>query len=331
MAHHKTIRVIVVADNNSEVKQIKNLAAKASKPGMTFELSIAYSREQCFRQLNTIKPHLAILVSDLKHDSVLEVCRIIREATDWKNYIGIILIADFESSTLMTMAMGLGADDFLTKERLEEELVLRMESVLRVTQMAHSLQTNITKLQTANKRLEKLSITDELSTLYNMRYFKKRLQQEITRSNRYQKNLSIIMFDIDNFKGVNDKCDHLMGSFIISEIGKLVSTSIRRELDFAARYGGDEFIIMMPETNSYGARVCAENLLRKISAYVFDNGIYRVQISVSLGIATMEIGSPCLGVNDLICRADHNLFAAKRKGRSCIVDQHGEKLERLIG
>ena len=153
-----------------------------------------------------------------------------------------------------------------------------------------------------------------------MRYFKKRLQQEFVRAMRYGKDLSVIMLDLDHFKHVNDNCDHLMGSFVLGEVGRLVARSIR-SVDVGARFGGDEYVIMLPETGRDGARAMAERVFRAINEMEFNNGSYSIQISASVGVATMGPGSSEFASStDLLTLADRNLYAAKRAGRSMIVD-----------
>ncbi len=325
MVSKKAHKILLIDDDLSFISFCKDLIEKASRPGLRFEVLSCQDKSRSVEALAAEKPKLVIMNVNLRDGSGLELCRIFRENTDNSDYIGIILVSDHENSTLLAQGVGLGADDFLSKDRCQDELFIRIQSVLRVAQLANSLQMSVSKLITANKRLERLSIIDDLSTLYNMRYFKERLHQEMLRTHRYSKNLSLIMFDIDKFKEVNDSCDHLMGTFILGEVGKLVARNIRREVDFAARYGGDEFIIMMPETNNAGATVCAENLLRKIRETQFDNGTYSLQITVSIGVATIEPGSKITQPSDLIRMADHRLLAAKRLGRACIVSADAVK------
>ena len=150
-----------------------------------------------------------------------------------------------------------------------------------------------------------------------MRYFKRRLNEEFTRAKRYKKNLSLIMLDLDYFKSVNDDHDHLMGSFVLSEIGSLILKAIRN-LDIPARYGGDEFIILLPETAEAGAYKLAERVSEKIKSAVFDNGKHQLNITASIGVGTMnpqnfiKYGE----AHDLIREADEYLYEAKESGRA---------------
>ena len=137
-------------------------------------------------------------------------------------------------------------DDFCTKNCTEEEPEMRMHCVSRMRHLVDSLWLANHHLRASNARLEKMSITDDLTKLYNMRFFKTRLQEEFTRASRYTKPLSLIMLDIDHFKEVNDRFDHLTGSAVLHKIGRVIKRSIRK-MDIAARFGGDEFVVLLPE------------------------------------------------------------------------------------
>ena len=154
-----------------------------------------------------------------------------------------------------------------------------------------------------------------------MKYFKKRLQQEFIRADRYKKFLSIIMIDLDYFKKVNDCYDHLLGSYVLAETGHLLRHSVRN-LDIAARFGGDEYVIMLPETDPEGAWSMAERIRSQLEKKIFDNQIHRVQITSSVGVSTMG-PTDCLpfqDANELIRKADQFLYEAKETGRNQVID-----------
>jgi diguanylate cyclase (GGDEF)-like protein len=202
----------------------------------------------------------------------------------------------------------------------------RLMSVVRVIRMADSLSAAIDKLRLANERLAKYTITDELTKLYNMRYFRKRLNQEFVRALRYGKNLSLIMFDMDNFKSVNDQNDHLMGSYVLAEVGKLVWQSIR-SVDIGARFGGDEFMVMLPETGVDGALVMAERIKASVSGRLFDNGRHKLKITASFGVSTMgpdQEGS-FSHPNELMRAADMFMYEAKELGRNRVIDRRSSQ------
>ncbi len=182
--------------------------------------------------------------------------------------------------------------------------------------------------------LQKMAITDSLTGLYNYRYFRNRLEHEITRSRRYGRELSLILIDIDNFKMINDTFGHLKGDEILIAIARLILDNIRKvdsisimkevELDIAVRYGGEEFMLILPETPLQGAISAAERLRKLIKEeinkkipLVYNEKKYTV--TGSLGVVSLKSGEIS---NDLIKRVDQAMYEAKRKGkdRVCWVD-----------
>ncbi len=175
--------------------------------------------------------------------------------------------------------------------------------------------------------LQKLAITDSLTGLYNYRYFRTRLEQEITRAKRYGRPLSLILIDIDDFKFINDNFGHLKGDEVLIAIARLILDNIRRvdsvsimkevELDIAVRYGGEEFMIILPETPLQGAISAGERLRKLIKKEVNEkipliyNG-RRFMITGSVGIASLKEDDTS---NDLIKRVDLAMYEAKRKGK----------------
>ncbi|HEY2933711.1 MAG TPA: GGDEF domain-containing protein [Acidobacteriota bacterium] len=156
---------------------------------------------------------------------------------------------------------------------------------------------------------ERLSFTDTLTSLYNYRYLRQFLASEIRRCTRYNKNVSVLFIDIDWFKAVNDNHGHLAGSETLVEVGYQFS-SLVRESDVVVRYGGDEYVIVLTETNSAGAEAIAERLRRSVESHVFGADKERdIRVTISIGIA----GCPEHGfsVDELIRKADAAMYEAK--------------------
>ncbi len=161
------------------------------------------------------------------------------------------------------------------------------------------------------------AITDELTGLYNRRYFMKRLQQEIIRSLRYQHSLSLLIVDIDYFKHFNDTYGHPAGDELLQQLGKLFRDMIRKS-DFAARYGGEEFAVVLPETSGDMASALAKRICTAVSQFPFRYGGFERQgrITISGGMAVFPFDSQ--NVEGLIQKADQALYQAKATGRNRI-------------
>ena len=178
-------------------------------------------------------------------------------------------------------------------------------SILHVRDMAEQ--------QRLLDRLKYLSITDDLTGVYNVRYYWARLRYEYVRSVRYAQPLACLMADLDRFKDVNDKYGHHTGDEVLQRVAKAMSSTVR-EVDIIARYGGEEFGIILPNTGAAGALKCAENIRNAVAAADFHIGQTAIRITVSLGAAvlTPEVQSE----EQLAARADEGLLWAKRQGRN---------------
>lgn len=316
----KDLTILAVDDSRDMLALYSGLLDPGANAKLPCTLYTAENIEEAWRIFYDVKPDVLILDIFIGKESGLDFCKKIREKDRDGGYIGIILVTSEEDPTLIAKGLDLGADDFCVKSNTTMELMARLRSVVRFKRYADSLTETNNKLRNANEKLLKISITDELTHLFNMRYFKKRYQQEFIRSQRYHKKLSIIMMDLDHFKSVNDQCDHLMGSYVLATVGILIAKSIR-SLDIAARYGGDEFIIMLPETGSEGAYVLAQRIQKTIHAFHFTQGDHELKITTSLGIATQNESNASIfkEASDLIRKADQNLYQAKKNGRGIIV------------
>lgn len=167
-----------------------------------------------------------------------------------------------------------------------------------------------------HQELQELAITDELTGLHNRRAFHEALDRELRRSKRYQKPLSLIMLDIDGFKGINDTFGHQVGDDVLRSLAVHLQGAIR-ETDLLARYGGDEFAVILPETKAGEAVISAERLKNTIKNYSFKAGETHHSVTLSIGIADVTNGSTD-SRNELINRADSVLYTSKGHGGNSI-------------
>lgn len=190
----------------------------------------------------------------------------------------------------------MGSEDKLVLQAVASELVVAVEN---------------SQLYTLTKRL---SITDELTGLYNYRYLQQRLDDEIERARRYGRSLSLLMLDADDFKGFNDTHGHIAGDNALAEMARVFRSAVR-EIDIVCRYGGEEFSVILPETDAEGAFVVAEKIREAVSSHLFADGegVRRVRLTVSIGLATYPSGAA--DQEELLRMADDALYAAKNTGR----------------
>ncbi|MGL1933191.1 MAG: GGDEF domain-containing protein [Desulfotalea sp.] len=170
------------------------------------------------------------------------------------------------------------------------------------------------ELREANDRLETLAFQDSLTNLYNHRYFQEVLGREIARYQRYGKPLSLILFDIDHFKNINDTYGHPAGDKVLIAIAVAVNKAVRPS-DVVARYGGEEFAVILPETNFSGVKVFAERLRRCVQDVLVECDKYSIQVTISCGAAQVE-PSVAITQSELIAVADKALYRSKAAGRN---------------
>jgi diguanylate cyclase (GGDEF)-like protein len=175
--------------------------------------------------------------------------------------------------------------------------------------------TDLRRTKEKLKEAEELVDIDDLTGLFNMRSMYERLEAELARGRRFNHSTAVIMMDMDHFKSVNDENDHLFGSFVIGEVGQLIKKQIR-EVDIAARYGGDEFMIVLSQTDQAGVEAFCERLRRKIEEYLFKNEHYQIKLTASIGYGICAPGAKDLSSKGLIRVADFALYNAKKGGRN---------------
>ncbi len=167
-----------------------------------------------------------------------------------------------------------------------------------------------------HEELYRMTIMDGLTQLHNKRYLYEALDREIIRSRRHERDLSVLMFDIDHFKRINEVYGHLAGDFVLKELARVIQALIRRDEVFA-RCGGEEFSIILPETTLDGAVALAQTLRQKLSEHVFVFQADSIRATISIGAALLQ--EPDRGATDLIKRADEYLNFAKSTGRNRVV------------
>ena len=190
----------------------------------------------------------------------------------------------------------------------------RRENLEIVQEVAHILAIALQQSK-LNRKIQLLAITDDLTGIYNRRQLIRLGQQEFKRARRYKSPLSLIMFDPDNFKNINDSYGHLAGDQVLIELTQRCAAEIR-EVDILGRYGGDEFIVILPETGINDAQMVAKRLLHAINKDPFTTDEGRVMLSISLGVTEISDDENDKELKDMINRADVALYAAKRGGRN---------------
>ncbi|MGH7263081.1 MAG: GGDEF domain-containing protein, partial [Candidatus Rokuibacteriota bacterium] len=167
------------------------------------------------------------------------------------------------------------------------------------------------ELESTNTRLKEFSFKDEVTGLYNRRFFSVRLEEEVSRCRRFNHPVSVVLLDLDGYKVINDELGHAAGDETLREVAKILMKH-SRGINVICRYGGDEFAVLLVETSKAGARLYADRIRQVLATHPFPHGR---PVTASFGVASLpEDGTPA--AEDLIRAADEALYAAKRAGRN---------------
>ncbi|MBU4304162.1 MAG: diguanylate cyclase [Candidatus Omnitrophica bacterium] len=290
-----TGKILIVEDNPADMKFLKETLEREK-----YETICSKNGEGVFPLLESNPPDLVILDILLPDIDGFDVCRRIRQND---LFISLPVLFYTTISTINEKLIGLevGASDFLTKSADERELLIRIRNLLN-----------------AKKKIDKivkLSFYDELTEIYNRRYFYHRLRDECERSKRYKRNFCCAIMDIDYFKTINDTFGHPTGDRVLKEVAEVTRSNIRTA-DVLCRYGGDEFAVLLPETDLPGACVTTERVRRFIANLEAENGEKPHHVTISCGISVFS--ESIKDMNELMSQADNALYKAKQEGRNQI-------------
>jgi two-component system, cell cycle response regulator len=206
---------------------------------------------------------------------------------------------------------------FINDKQIPEGQVLSDGDYLRIGNCIYRYLAGGNVEAEYHEEIYRLTIIDALTQIHNHRYLIDFLEREVLRSARHNRPLSVMMFDIDKFKSINDNLGHLGGDFALRELAGLVRKTVRRE-DLFARYGGEEFCVVLVETNAQQAGEAGERIRSLVEAHPFRFEDKLFNLTISVGIAELIPNCPATP-HDLLRRADENLFSAKRSGRNRVV------------
>ncbi len=253
----------LVADDNIVARKIAALCL--TREGI--EVHEAADGKQAYDIICASEDRLDIVITDLVMPNMdgMQLCKRIRQDLGKQDIPIIVLTAMSDLSEILEV-FKVGASDYLVKPFSKEELLARINVHIERSRVNRELRETITLLKEANEKIEKMSIVDPLTGCFNRGYLNKQIQMEIKRAMRYGNPLSIILSDIDHFKNVNDTYGHQTGDAVLIQFVKYLQNSIRREVDWIARSGGEEFLIVLPETTLSNVQVVAEKLRISVSS-----------------------------------------------------------------
>jgi two-component system cell cycle response regulator len=252
---------------------------------------------------------LLIVSLGLDNFDGLRLCSQVRSLERTRN-VPILAIADAENNTRLVRGLEIGVNDYLTRPIDKNEMMARVRTQVRKKRYTERLRDNV-------QMSIEMAITDALTGLYNRRYMETHVGTLVEQAISRGKPLTVLVLDIDYFKSVNDSYGHDAGDDVLREFALRIRKSIRG-IDLACRYGGEEFVVVMPETDMSVATMVAERLRRRIAseAFAVQQGGRTIEVTISIGIAALGRDDNAATV---LKRADQALYRAKRDGRNRVV------------
>ncbi len=304
-------RILVVDDNPDNVEIIE---ARLASRG--YLIDSANNGEEALRRVRENPPHLILLDVMMPVMDGFEVSRRVKRDPALP-YIPIILVTARGETEDKVEGLDAGADDYVTKPISFPELEARIRSMLRIKKLQDELDRKNRQLEEANQQLRRLSITDGLTGLYNHRHSHELLREEYERCKRNGGSMAVIMLDLDRFKELNDSHGHPTGDLILSQTAKILQESAR-EIDMIGRYGGEEFIAILPGASEDAALQFAERARATVEGFVFRDNGDEIRMTVSAGVASSR-GDELAHPDELLRMADRALYEAKDTGRNRVV------------
>ncbi len=285
-----------------------------------YEVAAAADGEQALRALRKeTRPVLLLLDWIMPGLSGIDLCATLKKEKP-ASQIYIILLTVKNGKDDITLGLDAGADDYLTRPVTPALLRTRLAIGRRILEYQHALEALSRELQAKNRELNRLATLDGLTGITSRGHFNERLGEEWRRAQREDTPLSLILLDLDLFKDYNDAYGHLAGDECLKEIARILAASIARAGDLAARFGGEEFVVLLPNTDNLGTLVVAEAIRVAVAARGIEHKASSVHraVTVSVGTATIsprEAARP----EELVERAERALSHAKQSGRNQVI------------
>jgi two-component system, cell cycle response regulator len=296
-------RLLLVDTDQRHAERLKSYLADANT------VDILTHPEEAALAAASGEYELALVNMTLENFDPLRVCSQMRTVEQSRS-LPIILIADDADRPRVVRGLDLGVNDFIMRPVERNELLARVRTQIRRHRYAAELRQSVTNTLA-------LAVTDELTGLYNRRYFDRHLALMLEKAREQERDMAVMLIDMDFFKAVNDTHGHDMGDAVLREFSLRLRRNIRG-VDLACRFGGEEFVVLMPDTDFRQAQSVAERVRMAVAERGFETGLGRpLAVTVSVGVALNESTDDTPEM--LLKRADVALYRAKREGRNRVV------------
>lgn len=299
------VKIIAVDDEIIILSILKMLLDSSD-----YELTTCTSGKEALELIKKEDYDMALLDIFMPEINGHELCR---KVLAIKSDLIVIFLTGATGDEVLRKSFDVGGFDYIEKPVHKLELIARITNAMRVKRAELELKRALEMLEEKNQILNKLVTIDGLTQILNHKYIIEFLLKRFEEAKRYNQTLSIIMYDIDHFKEVNDKYGHLFGDRVLMKVANLLTSNLRK-IDATGRYGGEEFLVVLPNTNKEGAVYVAESLRKCIEGMSFSEEP-TMRVTFSGGVSSIE------GKNDfvdMLSEADNKLYAAKNNGRNRI-------------
>ena len=293
----------LVVDDNQSVR--KMVGACLERIGLSIIEAVNGRQAYARMQEHVDRIDLAIVDFDMPIMCGDEFIHLSRQLPETEHLPMLSLSGSGDANAVLRMFRA-GATDYLVKPFIAEELLARVQVHLQ-------LRRHMRRLEEMNRNLYDKAVNDALTGLRNKRYFQEAFEEAFARAQRIGIDVSCLFFDLDHFKQVNDTCGHGFGDYVLKTVGALIKETVRRG-DLAARFGGEEFVVALPNTDLGQAKCVAEKIRRLIAAHPFRDQGLQWRVTVCIGVASLLSARPSSACG-LLQLADQALYRAKRAGR----------------
>ncbi len=310
------MRILIVDDDVTFRAMLKVLLTSYGH-----EVHEAFDGQQAFEMAVDLRPQVMVVDWMMPSMDGVELTLALRQ-TKVGRRIYIMLLTGLDDDQHLIRAFDAGIDDYLTKPLRPKVLAARLSAGFRVVRLQDEIERDreeirrfAAELALSNRRLQEAALTDPLTGFPNRRYVIERLEQEWAASLRSKRSLACMVVDLDAFKPINDRYGHDIGDIVLKQAAQALKRGLRTP-DVVARMGGDEFLVICPDTSLAAAMACAERVRRSVESMVIPTGDLRLASTVSIGVAVRDEGME--NADALVKCADQGLYLAKEKGRNCI-------------
>jgi len=310
----KMNKILIVDDIPVSIKVLGELLREH------YEILVATSGSRAIEVALKNKPDLILMDVVMPGMDGLETCRQLKENAQTAEIPVIFLTAMSESSDVIK-GFEVGGQDYIVKPFNKTEVIARVKNHMelrkskeKIKQYALELERKNEELQQLLEKVNQIAMVDFLSGITNRRFAIDRMNEELSRINRGRDGFSLLMIDIDNFKGINDSYGHECGDYVLKRLVNLIK-SVLRNYDMMARWGGEEFLIMLPGTEISDATIVAEKIISNVRTQIFTYKGNSFHVTITAGVAQHQAGDD---LDNIIKRADEAMYHGKRSGKNCV-------------